>query len=1705
MKEVRRRHNRHVRDRKDAISRASRENWRPDTGVGKVREQARELMAIRDGRVLVYQTENLNAGISTAADRVRNQSPYGINGSNNVVGVWDAAHARTTHVELAGRVTANDGTSLHYHSTHVCGTVAAAGVVPGAIGMAPGASVESYDWNADMAEMTDRAMADLSETDGIQLSNHSYGHISGWDYGSWPVRWYGTWGQGYRESEYFGAYTEETADWDALCYDAPYFLPVKSAGNDRTDAAPSAGQAFEYYSSGWMEKEYDPAEDPLSDNWEAGGFDTIPDIGNAKNILTVGAVDDAVESGNRSLSKAQMESYSGWGPADDGRVKPDVVANGNNLYSTDADSDTDYLTLSGTSMSTPNAAGSAVLLAAYHRSLFSGIPILSSTLKGLIIHTADDLGLPGPDYSHGWGLMNTLAAAEHLRFHHDNADVGCVREDSLSVTNAANTFTMVWNATDPLKITLCWTDPPGEGQSGLDNRTPALVNDLDLRVIGASGVTNFPYVLSATNPAARAATGDNMVDNIEQVFIPNPEENTPYTVVVSHKGILGNGIQHYSLLADGIGTPAEILHTPLENTTNTNDPYAVEATIATISPLDPDSLWMFWSSDPPGPGSPGSNRLANVGGDLYRATIPAHPLHTRITYFLRAATSNGLVTVHPPDAPVQAHSFHVAPEVRLSVFGAPDENGPVVPDYGSHLHASGNTVRASAALTHPDAEGHRYACIGWVGVGDVPASGTSNSASFSIGRDSVLIWKWASQYRLAQTSSVPGIVDTTTWWEEHSSGWTETAPSVAYVGVTPYRFAEWHVDGARYPDPTAVAVNPAGAFAMSAARTATAVYLPETLDDDADGLADWWERYYFGSLIPAPDDDSDGDGYLNLEEYQDRSNPVDAASFPAGPTIVHTPLPDPLTNPAPWTIETTVTDNYAVDNVILRWKRNGLNWRQTAMSREGETDLYTATMPPPGSLGDAFEYVIEATDAAGYYVEDGIYRSFVAYPLLIVTPDNVNAVLLEGTVTNTHFTIQNAGNTDLVWTVAARDVGAENDVERGTNGWTHYGQRDLWHITTNRSFSSSHSWYCGYDDTGRYDDSMEASLVTPPVLLGGNPVLRFMHWCSTELDTGDYTWDGAVVEVSTNGGVSYEFLTPEGGYPYLIVDNPASPFDPHTPCFGGNGGWEEVAFDLSDYAGMEALIRFRFGSDGYVVDEGWYLDDMRITPATGTNEWLTILETGGSIRAHAASNITLRFDCSNLHAGTDDAVMLKVRGNDPIDPADDLLVSVEVRGRPRLGVDFAGQTSRNGSGLVTVSNTVYDGDGDLCSMELMFSTDSGQSWNPSWVGPAEASLGSLFVNNSIARQILGIVTADAGAAATNSLTITWQTTNGPYSLVQAPDAMVRSRVWDGSFWSHPVTSFPFMVDNEAPSDPAFLAVSSHLSGPWSTNDTFEFNWGTSSDGSGIGLAGYGYAVTNSPDAPPHMAGFTPDQTATTNAPFDGTNLWVLVRGIDAYGNSGSPLRAGPFRVDSTPPSPQGASIVFSVNPNGNYVVDTDVSCTWSGFTDGGSGIAGYYFGLADGAPSTNGQWTLLQAATVTGAIPDRTNTVHVWARDHVGLIGASAASPILVLRSDTDWDRDGLSTGQENLCGTDAANPENVLRLHQELARTPPDTWLHTITWQGVSNRLYTLHESADLVGDIWQPIPSCTDIPGTNGTITCTRLLTAYGHRFYRVTVTTE
>ncbi len=502
-----------------------------------------QLMYIREnGHPVFYATDNISAARTISTDDVwpGGSGGFSLTGSGTAqgkLGVWDGGGVLLSHQEFGGRVAQVDSPgATHYHSTHVAGTMVASGVQANALGMSYEAYLNAYDWDSDDAEMAAAGGV------GMNVSNHSYGSIGGWYYSDGNWYWYGDTQVSPIEDYGFGFYGSQCQTWDNIAYNAPYYLICKSAGNDRDDTGPGAGGGhFVYVGSDW-------AWSTVTRNPDGGvnHYDCIPWYANAKNIMTVGAVAD-YPNGYNGTGSVVMSSFSGWGPTDDGRIKPDIVANGVSLYSCNDAGTASYTTLSGTSMSTPNLSGSLNLLFRHYESTHSSVTPLASTMKAVLIHTADEAGsYPGPDYKFGWGMMNTLKAANVITA--DMTETDIIIEELL-LNSETSSHPISSDGTEPIRVTIVWTDPPGSPPPrSLNPTTPMLVNDLDIRLEHIATTTVYePYLMIPATSRLQAFNGDNVLDNVEMIYLDAPPAGE-YELTISHKSTLTDAEQWYSLV-----------------------------------------------------------------------------------------------------------------------------------------------------------------------------------------------------------------------------------------------------------------------------------------------------------------------------------------------------------------------------------------------------------------------------------------------------------------------------------------------------------------------------------------------------------------------------------------------------------------------------------------------------------------------------------------------------------------------------------------------------------------------------------------------------------------------------------------------------------------------------------------------------------------------------------------------------------------------------------------------------------------------------------------------------------------------------------------------------------------------------------------------------------------------------------------------------
>lgn len=570
-----------------------------------------------DGYPVIYRTFNCNAGRTNSVDSLCPGGASGLNltGANDwgELAIWDLGRVTPDHPEwyTTGmsriRWPISELLGGSPHANHCAGTMIAAGLMANphecSHGMSPAAFLDSYDWEYDLSEMPAAA------AEGLLVSNHSYGQALGWALVGGPsgnpiCLWFGYRSISEVEDYWFGYYGTESRRVDEITFEAPYYTIVQAAGNDRGLPDNAYDPAYVAYWFGEPDENgvrhaepiprctpaYGYSGCPQNDMAWLGGYDTIGPPGTAKNSLTVGAV-YGTEAPHDS-NTIDMTDYSAWGPTDDGRIKPDVVADGGPLYS--AGTGHGYTRAEGTSMACAGVSGAVNLLVQYYKDWHGGAPPRSATVKALVVHTANRVNADfAPDYRHGWGLIDAEAAAELIR--RDAWEPALIQQRILP-TGLEHGFLVYADGSEPLLATIAWTDPPGpqagspEYPLALDPATPVLVNDLDLRITRvADGHVTMPFVLNPAAPAAPATRGDNCRDNVEKVAIIAPQPGY-YQITVGHKGVLQGGSQPYSLVHSGGMYPSLAL---LENKSAqtgltglwTGDPYS-----AAVIDYDRDGL-----------------------------------------------------------------------------------------------------------------------------------------------------------------------------------------------------------------------------------------------------------------------------------------------------------------------------------------------------------------------------------------------------------------------------------------------------------------------------------------------------------------------------------------------------------------------------------------------------------------------------------------------------------------------------------------------------------------------------------------------------------------------------------------------------------------------------------------------------------------------------------------------------------------------------------------------------------------------------------------------------------------------------------------------------------------------------------------------------------------------------------------------------------
>nr|WP_313897757.1 S8 family serine peptidase [Bacillus litorisediminis] len=236
-------------------------------------------------------------------------------------------------------------------------------------------------------------------------------------------------------------------------------------------------------------------------------------------------------------------------------------------------------------------------------------------------------------------------------------------------------------------------------------------------------------------------------------------------------------------------------------------------------------------------------------------------------------------------------------------------------------------------------------------------------------------------------------------------------------------------------------------------------------------------------------------------------------------------------------LQVQVQDDISVISVVLRYLKQDGTWAEVEAARisgDYKAGTYQVAIPGEDVAEPNLQYEIVATDFGGNQT----------------STDIIDVPVLPGI-----------------------SVGYEQDFEATPAGWTSYGTNNTWEwgVPTSgpgSAFSGEKVYATNLE--GNYDNRANMNLVMPPVDMPaeGNVYLQFKQWYNLERN-----YDYGHVFVSTDL---------ENWVQKLRINNVSN-------------GWIDGEVDLSEYAGQRIYVAFNVTTDGSVLREGWYIDDVKLT------------------------------------------------------------------------------------------------------------------------------------------------------------------------------------------------------------------------------------------------------------------------------------------------------------------------------------------------------------------------------------------------------------------------------------------------------------------------------------------------------------------------------
>jgi subtilisin-like proprotein convertase family protein len=179
-----------------------------------------------------------------------------------------------------------------------------------------------------------------------------------------------------------------------------------------------------------------------------------------------------------------------------------------------------------------------------------------------------------------------------------------------------------------------------------------------------------------------------------------------------------------------------------------------------------------------------------------------------------------------------------------------------------------------------------------------------------------------------------------------------------------------------------------------------------------------------------------------------------------------------------------------------------------------------------------------------------------------------------------------------------------------------------WTVSTTVSNSAPNSFYVqNLPAAGDQRLTRTAAFALP---LNSYPELSFWHKWNTEDG-----WDGGVVEISTNGGTTWNDVGAANftlnGYNAGLGAAPTNALSGRPAFTGLQATFINSKINLASYNGQSIMIRFRFGSDDNTsaptAPEGWWIDDITLSYKPAVN-MRTNLFNASNTRVSFKDNIT---------------------------------------------------------------------------------------------------------------------------------------------------------------------------------------------------------------------------------------------------------------------------------------------------------------------------------------------------------------------------------------------------------------------------------------------------------------------------------------------------